>query len=88
MIADWRRDVGQMKRIDILPDDVLLRIFDFYVDMGRLYVKKEIEEWQTLVHVCRRWRGLVLGSPRRLNLRLWCTPISKITYFFRTFWHF
>ena len=30
--------------------------------------------WQWLVHVCRRWRYLVFGSPRRLNLRLRCTP--------------
>ena len=35
--------------------------------------KGEIEAWQTLVHVCRRWRGLVFGSPRRLGLRLVCT---------------
>ena len=34
----------------------------------------EIETWQSLVHVCRRWRGLVLELPRRLNLRLLCTP--------------
>ena len=27
-----------------------------------------------LVHVCRRWRNLVLESPRRLNLQLYCTP--------------
>jgi hypothetical protein len=33
-----------------------------------------MEAWQSLVHVCRRWRSLVLGSPRRLNLRLLCTP--------------
>jgi hypothetical protein len=36
--------------------------------------KTEIEIWQSLVHVCRRWRSLVLTSPRRLNLRLVCTP--------------
>jgi hypothetical protein len=36
--------------------------------------KLNVEEWQSLVHVCRRWRSLVLGSPRRLNLRLYCTP--------------
>jgi hypothetical protein len=29
---------------------------------------------QTLVHVCRQWRSVVFGSPRRLNLRLVCTP--------------
>ena len=60
-----------MKRIDILPDDVLLDIFDFYMDMC---IRTHTKAWQTLVHVCRRWRSLVLGSPRRLNLRLYCTP--------------
>ena len=33
-----------------------------------------MEAWQLLVHVCRRWRNLVLGSPRRLNLQLYCSP--------------
>jgi hypothetical protein len=37
-------------------------------------LKTEIEAWQSLVHVCRRWRNLVFGSPRRLNLQLYCTP--------------
>ena len=32
--------------------------------------------WQTLVHVCRRWRTVVFGSPRRLNLRLVCTDTT------------
>ena len=32
------------------------------------------EAWQSLVHVSQRWRSLVLGSPRRLNLQLCCTP--------------
>ena len=64
-----------MKRIGVLPDDVLLEIFDFYVDTSLLYGGKKVTEaWQSLVHVCRRWRSLILGSPRRLNLRLYCTP--------------
>jgi hypothetical protein len=66
--------------IDDLPDDDLLAIFDFYVIeyqdlVFREYdAKKKIESWQSLVHVCRRWRGLVFASPRRLNLQLCCTP--------------
>ena len=36
--------------------------------------KTEIEAWQVLVHVCRRWRNLVFRSPRRLKLLLYCTP--------------
>jgi hypothetical protein len=30
------------------------------------------------VHVCRRWRHLVFGSPRRLNLRLFCNPEAPV----------
>ena len=55
----------------MLPDDVLLVIFDFCAYQRGLF-KREIEAWQTLVHVCRRWRCVVFGSPRRLNLRLVC----------------
>jgi hypothetical protein len=32
--------------------------------------KRKIESWQSLVHVCRRWRYLVFESPRHLNLQL------------------
>ena len=32
--------------------------------------------WQRLVHVCRRWRSVVFGSPLRLNLRLVCAPTT------------
>ena len=64
-----------MIRIDVLPDDVLLDIFDFCAhtapSLGR---KTEMRTWQLLVKVCRRWRSLIFGSPRRLHLRLFCTP--------------
>ena len=63
----------------MLPDDVLLGIFDFYAN-GTNRTKRAIEAWQTLVHVCRRWRTIVFVSPRRLNLRLICsahTPARK-----------
>jgi hypothetical protein len=65
-------------RIDVLPDDVLLEIFHFYVDMrpssASSLRKLRVEEWQSLIKVCQRWRTLVFRSPRRLNLRLFCTP--------------
>ncbi len=69
----------------MLPDDVLLEIFDFFVvgdqdflrsgdQPARIFIsKRTVEWWQPLVHVCRRWRGLVFRSPRRLNLQLYCT---------------
>ena len=57
--------------IDVLPDDVLLEIFDVY-----LRGKPAIEAWQLLVHVCHRWRTLVFQSPRHLNLQLYCTPTT------------
>jgi hypothetical protein len=55
----------------MLPDEVLLAIFDFFVDEDA-FRKKDVEAWQSLVHVCRRWRSVVFGSPHRLNLRLVC----------------
>ena len=58
----------------MLPDDILIEIFDFYVD-GDLKNEK-IQDWMTLVHVCRRWRIIVFQSPRRLNLRLVYTPLT------------
>ncbi|KAI0290671.1 hypothetical protein BC826DRAFT_527891 [Russula brevipes] len=54
--------------IDILPDDVFLDIFDFYVDEAH-----DVEGWQTLVHVCQRWRHIVFASPHRLRLQLLST---------------
>jgi hypothetical protein len=43
--------------IDMLLDDVLLEIFDLLMEEGPYpfpHAGKEIKEWQTLVHVCRR----------------------------------
>ena len=77
-----------MISIDMLPDDVLLEIFDFHVnkysdeDLELLdfdVFKLEVEQWQRLTHVCRRWRSVVFESPRRLNLRLVCTPRTPAT---------
>ena len=59
--------------IDILPEEVLLTIFGCLADGPPYAEKKAIESWQSLVHVCRQWRSIVFGSPRRLNLRLVCT---------------
>jgi F-box-like len=59
--------------IDILPDDVLLAIFDNFCDGEFQHTQKRMEAWQALVHVCRRWRCVVFVSPCRLNLRLICT---------------
>jgi hypothetical protein len=45
--------------IDSLSDEVLLGILKFCVPENG---------WQQLVHVCRRWRHLVLEEPRRLDV--------------------
>ena len=79
MLVDCCDDIGQTQlTIDTLPDDALLYAFDFYVARS-----SEVEAWHTLVHVCRRWRILVFGSPRRLNLRIACTdetPVKEKLY--------
>jgi hypothetical protein len=69
-----RCDVGRPRvTFDMLPDIVLLELFNFYVnEAGR------IEKWHTLVHVCRRWRNVVFWSPRRLGLQLFCTAKKPV----------
>ena len=66
-----------------LNGDVLLNIFHLY----RLADPDEYEDecgeltmewyrqrwWYKLAHVCRLWRNLILGSPSRLDLHLFCT---------------
>ena len=73
-VADWC-DVDRWVTIDMLPDVALLSIFDCYVEKKKKEPLK-IQEWDTLVHVCRQWRTIVLGSPRRLDLRPFC-PVKE-----------
>ena len=67
--------------IEILPDDTLLEIFDFY----RLYAMRRSSrrswKWHCLAHVCRRWRHVIYTSPRRLGLEILCKsskPIERV----------
>ena len=72
----------------MLPDDALLDIFAFYMDdelidpLDDIYASEpRIEMWRTLAHVCRKWRYIVFGSPRRLHLRVYCraqTPVREM----------
>ena len=62
--------------IDVLPDDVLLGIFDSCA-VEHFITREEIEAWRSLAHVCRQWRSVVFGSPRRLNVRLFCATKTR-----------
>jgi hypothetical protein len=67
--------------INILPDDVLLEIFDQYMTELQIYSydDEHVRGWHMLVHVCQRWRYVVFDSPRRLDLRLLCTSTTPVT---------
>ena len=67
-----------MPVVDILPDDVLLDIFDFYKDDPSSRISFSWK-WKTLTHVCRRWRHIVFASPRRLGLRVVCFDTTPVT---------
>jgi hypothetical protein len=58
--------------VEILTDDILLEVFDWY-RQTLLEQWTNTWKWVTLVHVCRRWRHIVFGSPCRLDLWLPCT---------------
>ena len=72
-----RWDVARVT-INMLPDIALLEIFDFFLGEGRNEQDVKIQAWYRLVHVCRKWRDIVFGSPRRLDLQLLCTPRSTV----------
>ena len=42
----------------------------FKIPVGQ---RTRVDAWQSLVHVCQRWRSLVFESRHRLNLQLYCT---------------
>ena len=65
--------------IDMLPDNVLLEIFDFYRKDTTSRVNESLIStwrWEALIQVCRRWRCVIFGSPRRLDLRVVCTKTT------------
>ena len=66
----------QQDTIGILPDDVLLKVFRFFIGTAN-FNGSPSEKWHTLVHVCRRWRDLALSSPRHLDLQLLCRPPKR-----------
>ena len=73
---NWRKTT-----IGVLPEDVLLEIFDFY----RLYATMQSQgrpwQWNRLAHVCQKWRHVISRSPRRLGLQILCesgAPIGSI----------
>ena len=67
--------------ISALLDDVLLEIFDLYREEDEdENDEPDVWGWNTLVHVCRRWRQIVFASPLRLDLKILCTsgtPVRK-----------
>lgn len=67
-------DVGRVT-IDVLPDVTLLNVSDFYLyeDVFNL-----MDAWHTLVHVCQKWRSVILGSPHRLRLRIICSARTSL----------
>ena len=53
--------------IDVLPNNVLLETFEFYLDkddIDQIDFSYDYDGWQTLVHMYHRWRCIVFASPR------------------------
>ena len=71
-IAAGDISLGQFS-INVLLDEILLEIFSCYVEESLMR-----DAWHTLACVCRRWRSIALGSPRRLNLRIFCSEETRI----------
>ena len=68
--------------INILPDDVLLNIFDFIRAIPPEVRQDRVGRtcsswWHQLVHVCQRWRTVIFASPKFLDLVLVCGPTTR-----------
>jgi hypothetical protein len=75
-IIDWR--IGLLHRkvtIETLHDDALLAIFFLCINQ---FHGTESDAWQTLVHVCQRWRHLIFAFPDHLNVRLRCSKEKPV----------
>jgi len=65
-----KADVDRRVTVEMLPDEVLLEVFDYHRLDALDYSLFDPWEWHRLAHVCQRWRSLIFASPRRLDLRL------------------
>ena len=74
-LCDTVQSYRHVTTIDILPENVLLQIFDFYRNNS---IDTRLWKWHLLAHVCRRWRQIVFLSPLRLNLRILCTSRTSV----------
>ena len=80
--------------VNILPDDLLLRIFHF-VHVTHLHGLEDdqvisldgLEDvdpvwrlpwWYQLIHVCQKWRSVVFAAPTFLDLKLVCGPRTRV----------
>ncbi|SRR6266404_2687819 len=66
--------------IDTLPDIVLLENFAFCVSCPDDSLGCRMQEWQSLVQVCKRWQETIYASPRYLDLFLYLSggdPIAE-----------
>ncbi|KAH9013486.1 hypothetical protein EDB85DRAFT_2219201 [Lactarius pseudohatsudake] len=69
--------------INILPDEIFLEIFALYL-CNYKGASWRMREWRRLVRVCQRWRQIIYGSPRYLDLLLYSsngagrrTPVKR-----------
>lgn len=68
-LCETAAEEGPFPLIEMLPDEILLEIFDFH-RLATLDNSSDLWQWHRLAHVCHRWRNLIFESPRRLDLRL------------------
>ncbi|KAH9171725.1 hypothetical protein EDB89DRAFT_1068915 [Lactarius sanguifluus] len=79
ILRDQDKSYRHSTTIDMLPDNVLLEVFDF-CRRNHNYARRSVWDWHLLVHICRRWRQIIFESRHRLILQIFCThstPVRK-----------
>ena len=71
--------------INTFPDEVLLHIFYFdrppFLDTLNVVNRPRPSwRWHRLAQVCQKWRSVIFGSPVFLDLRLVCSPRTRVEF--------
>ncbi|KAH8981665.1 hypothetical protein EDB92DRAFT_175817 [Lactarius akahatsu] len=82
-IDPQRRETSREVTMEMLPQDILLGIFDIYRldSLNHSQLGGRPWKWHTLAHVSQRWRSIIFASSRYLDLKVFCTygtPVREI----------
>ena len=72
-----QRSVTVPVTVNNLSDNILREVFAFCLSNHSPHDSWHMVIWQRLVQVCQRWQQIIYGSPKYLDLHLYCSPAAR-----------